>query len=74
MTPEIASIAAATTLATANGTLRMVGEAAGSGSQLRLGAQNLIAELTGTARSFRALADYLERHPDALLRGKQGGG
>jgi paraquat-inducible protein B len=27
-------------------------------------------ELSRTAASFRALADYLERHPEALLRGK----
>jgi paraquat-inducible protein B len=64
--------AAATTLATANGTLRMVGEAAGSGSQLRLGTNELIAEMTRTARSMRGLADYLERHPESLLRGKRG--
>jgi paraquat-inducible protein B len=64
--------AATTTLATANGTLRMVGEAAGSGSQLRLGTNELIAEMTRTARSMRGLADYLERHPESLLRGKQG--
>src|SRR3954454_6660477 len=65
--------AATTTLTTANGTLRSVDAMTGSSSQLRLGAQGLIAELTGTARSFRALADYLERHPESLLRGKQGG-
>jgi paraquat-inducible protein B len=65
--------AATTTLTTANGTLRSVDAMTGSSSQLRLGAQGLIAELTGTARSFRALADYLERHPESLVRGKQGG-
>src|SRR4051794_2614724 len=65
--------AATTTLTTANGTLRSVDQMTGSTSQLRLGAQNLIAELTGTARSFRALADYLERHPESLVRGKRGG-
>jgi paraquat-inducible protein B len=27
-------------------------------------------ELTRTAQTFRALADALERHPEALLRGK----
>jgi paraquat-inducible protein B len=27
-------------------------------------------ELSRTAASFRALADYLERHPEALIRGK----
>src|SRR4051794_39810660 len=65
--------AATATLTTANGTLRSVDAMTGSTSQLRLGAQNLIAELTGTARSFRALADYLERHPESLVRGKSGG-
>ena len=65
--------AATTTLTTANGTLRSVDALTGSNSQLRLGAQNPIAELTSTARSFRALADYLERHPESLLRGKTGG-
>ncbi|MGA1193151.1 MAG: MlaD family protein [Kiritimatiellia bacterium] len=29
-----------------------------------------MAELTDAARSIRNLADYLERHPEALLRGK----
>jgi paraquat-inducible protein B len=28
-------------------------------------------EVTETARSFRALSDYLDRHPEALIRGKQ---
>ena len=31
-----------------------------------------LQELTGTARSFRLLADYLERNPDAVLYGKSG--
>jgi paraquat-inducible protein B len=30
-----------------------------------------IRELARTAKAFRTLADYLERHPEALLRGKQ---
>ncbi len=30
-----------------------------------------LRELTGAARSLRVMADYLERHPEALLRGKQ---
>ena len=30
-----------------------------------------LRELTDTARSVRALADYLDRHPEALLHGKQ---
>lgn len=31
----------------------------------------LFQELTTASRSIRLLADYLERHPEALLRGKQ---
>jgi paraquat-inducible protein B len=27
-------------------------------------------EMSRMAASFRALADYLERHPEALIRGK----
>ena len=30
-----------------------------------------IREMGRTAKAFRTLADYLERHPEALLRGKQ---
>jgi ABC-type transporter Mla subunit MlaD len=33
----------------------------------------LMNELTQAARTIRALADYLDRHPDALLRGRRGG-
>lgn len=32
--------------------------------------QNTLNELSQAARAFRELADYLERHPDSLLRGK----
>jgi paraquat-inducible protein B len=31
-----------------------------------------LREVSGAARSFRALADYLDRHPEALLFGKSG--
>ncbi|MCC8400666.1 MlaD family protein [Paraburkholderia sp. MMS20-SJTN17] len=30
-----------------------------------------LQELTDTARSIRALADYLDRHPEAMIRGRQ---
>lgn len=33
--------------------------------------EGALRELTGAAKSIRNLADYLERHPEALLRGKQ---
>ena len=33
--------------------------------------QQALLELTEAARSLRVLADYLERHPEALLKGKE---
>lgn len=32
----------------------------------------LVRELSAAARSIRVLADYLERHPEAIIRGKRG--
>jgi paraquat-inducible protein B len=32
-----------------------------------------LREVSRAARSLRVLADYLERHPEALVRGKKGG-
>lgn len=31
-----------------------------------------LQEVTRAARSVRVLADYLERHPESLVRGKKG--
>jgi paraquat-inducible protein B len=31
----------------------------------------LMRELTDAARSVKSLADYLDRHPEALLRGRK---
>jgi paraquat-inducible protein B len=39
-------------------------------SELARNANETLRELTRTAASLRALADYLERHPEALIRGK----
>ena len=39
-------------------------------SDLRYYVDVFLREMTQSARSVRALADYLERNPDALLRGK----
>jgi paraquat-inducible protein B len=33
---------------------------------------NMLVEISRAARSVRVLADYLERHPEALIRGKKG--
>ncbi len=34
----------------------------------------LLRELSAASRSIRAMADYLEQHPEALIKGKPGGG
>jgi paraquat-inducible protein B len=34
--------------------------------------QQAVHELTGTARAIRTLADYLDQHPEALIRGRGG--
>jgi paraquat-inducible protein B len=66
------------TLEEARRTLDQVGKAAGSVQQMAAPDAPLQQNLGGTldevsraAASFRALADYLERHPESLLRGKK---
>ena len=39
-------------------------------SPLQAEAQKALQEFGSAARSFRIMADYLERHPEALIRGK----
>jgi len=53
-------------------TLQSTGDLVGPNSQLRRDMTDLLRELKEAARSLRVLADYLERHPDALIRGKPG--
>jgi len=59
-------------LSQAEATLASTESLLGDDSQLRYDAVDLMRELTGAARSIRLFADYLERHPEALLRGKTG--
>jgi ABC-type transporter Mla subunit MlaD len=40
------------------------------GGNSQYGVQAALRELTETARSIRDLADYLDRHPDALIKGR----
>jgi paraquat-inducible protein B len=54
---------AQSTLASADG---MVGE----NSEIRESLATTLRELAGAARSIRDLGDYLERHPEALVKGK----
>jgi paraquat-inducible protein B len=39
-------------------------------SELRYNLEMFLTELSAAARSLRTLSDYLDRHPDSLLRGK----
>jgi paraquat-inducible protein B len=43
-------------------------------SSLIVNLTEALQELSRAARSLRALADYLDQHPEALLRGKGGSG
>jgi paraquat-inducible protein B len=54
----------------AQSTLAATDGLVGANAPLRYDLNALLKELTGAARSIRVFADYLERHPDALLRGK----
>ncbi len=42
-------------------------------SALQSEAHRVLQELGSAARSFRIMADYLERHPEAIIRGKGAG-
>lgn len=54
----------------AQGTLSTVQSMLGSSSNTDL--PKLMRELSDAARSVRVLADYLDRHPESLLRGRKG--
>jgi paraquat-inducible protein B len=66
------------TMANGDAALSQLGQAASSADKLFGQDSPLIRELTATlgelgaaARSIRHMSEYLERHPEALLRGKQ---
>ncbi|HEV7834712.1 MAG TPA: MlaD family protein [Caballeronia sp.] len=58
------------TLAAAHDALVSANSTLQPDSALAQSTVDTMRELSRTAASFRALADYLERHPEALLRGK----
>jgi len=58
------------TLKTAEDSLAALDGAVSQNSEFRYRLETFLTELTAAARSLRSLTDYLERHPDALLRGK----
>jgi len=63
---------AAVAIDQANETLKSVEASAGDDSNLYYEANNALIEISAAARSIRLLADYLNQHPESLLRGKGG--
>jgi paraquat-inducible protein B len=60
------------TLAAAEHTLADAGTVVAPDSPLRAELNAMLGEVSRAARSLRGLTDYLERHPESLLRGKPG--
>ena len=52
-------------------TMALIQERAGGAAPSNTDLPQLMSELSQAARSVRELADYLDRHPDALLRGRR---
>ena len=61
---------AKSTLSAAQTTLNSANTALAPDSALQQDTSDAVRELARTAASFRALSEYLQRHPEALLRGK----
>lgn len=61
------------TLASAKTTLGNVNEMVKPDSVQGQQLSNALSEVSRAARSLRVLANYLEQHPEALVRGKRGG-
>jgi paraquat-inducible protein B len=59
------------TLETARATLASVDRTVEEDSRLGYQLGRTLQELTAAARALRALADYLDRHPESLLTGKR---
>jgi len=68
LTPE-----ARAAIADARKALAATERALATESPLQQDARNAMRELARAAQAFRILADYLERHPEALIQGKKEG-
>lgn len=62
------------TLDEARKTLKEAERTLSSDSPMQYELQETLRELGRTAQSMRLLSDYLERHPESLIRGKKEGG
>ena len=65
-----AADSATTALDQANLTLKSIERLAEEGTQLRLEVSAALTEIEAASRSVRVLADFIEQHPDAILRGR----
>jgi paraquat-inducible protein B len=68
---EPLSLSAQGTLAEARKALAATGSVVSERSELRINLTRLVDELARATRSVRLLAAYLERHPEALIQGKE---
>jgi paraquat-inducible protein B len=59
-----------TTLAQATSTLKSAEQVVAENSPVYIEMTRMFKDLSDAARSVRQLSDYLERHPEALLKGK----
>ncbi|PIU30854.1 MAG: hypothetical protein COT06_11295 [Syntrophobacteraceae bacterium CG07_land_8_20_14_0_80_61_8] len=69
---EQTATAARATLSTTNSSVDRIGRLAAPDSPVLNQLTKALRELSASAKALRGLADYLERHPEALLRGKSG--
>jgi paraquat-inducible protein B len=60
----------AATLGQLQVTLKAAEDVVAQDSALYLELKRMLRELSAAARSIRGMADYLERHPEALIKGK----
>lgn len=64
------STAAQRTLGETTAVMRSADELVGKDSMTRYRLDTALEELAGAARAVRIMAEYLEQHPDALIKGK----
>ena len=69
---DLTLVSARGTLVSAQGTLGNTSNLTAPNSAQVQQLDSTMQEVSRAARSVRVLSDYLERHPEALLRGKQG--
>jgi paraquat-inducible protein B len=69
---DVTLVSARGTLMSAQGTFDNTSNLTGTNSSQMQQLDQTLKEVSRAARSLRVLADYLEAHPEALIRGKKG--